>query len=184
MKAYADDLRSRAKRFGRNPDDLKILFGVQVIVGETEEAAKAKQRAIMEMIPFEAALTLLSGHIGFDFSRVDLSQPFAHLDVNGIQNYVNVYGNMQDKTLTIGEAARIHGISGGSPVVVGSPEQVADQLEYLFREGGGNGFNIRATYVPGCYEEFVEWVVPILQKRGLFRKEYGGNTLRENLLDD
>jgi long-chain alkane monooxygenase len=183
MKQYSDDMRKRANKLGRNPDDIKILFGIQVIIGETEEAAKAKQKAIMDLIPLEAALTLMSGHIGYDFSKVDLNQLFEYIEVNGIQNYVNVYSKMQDTPLTVGEAAKIHGLSGGSPVLVGTPEQVADQLEFLFHEGGGNGFNIRATYAPGCYEEFVELVVPILQKRGLFRTDYQGNTLREHLME-
>jgi len=86
------------------------------------------------------------------------------------------------EALTLREAAKIYGASVGMPQIVGTPEQVADQLEILIEETGGDGFNITPTYTPGSFDEFVDLVVPLLQKRGVHRKEYTGRTLREHLL--
>lgn len=86
-----------------------------------------------------------------------------------------------EKKLSLRDAAMIHGRSVSMPQLVGTPEQVADQMEYLMNEGGGDGFQITPTYAPGSFQEIVDGLVPVLQKRGLHRKEYVGKTLRDHL---
>jgi alkanesulfonate monooxygenase SsuD/methylene tetrahydromethanopterin reductase-like flavin-dependent oxidoreductase (luciferase family) len=84
----------------------------------------------------------------------------------------------------VGEAAMIYAQGMGMPVAVGTPADIADQMEVYMDEGGADGFMLVATYTPGCFEEFVDLVVPELQRRGRYRTAYSGATLRENLLAD
>jgi FMN-dependent oxidoreductase (nitrilotriacetate monooxygenase family) len=183
MRAFSEDVRRRAvNKYGRKPEDLKIIFGIQVILGQTEDEAKAKQKVLNDKVPLDAALAILSGHMGFDFSQLDPDQPLEHLRVEGVQGILDALTIMLGKKkLTLREAAMFHGRSVSMPQVVGTPEQVADQLDYLMREGGGDGFQLSPTYAPGSFHEVVDALVPVLQKRGLHRKEYTGKTLREHL---
>ena len=84
--------------------------------------------------------------------------------------------------MTVREAALIYAEGMGMPRLVGTPSDIADQLEHFLDDGGADGFMLAATYTPGCFEEFVDLVVPELQRRGRYRKRYTGSTLRENLL--
>jgi alkanesulfonate monooxygenase SsuD/methylene tetrahydromethanopterin reductase-like flavin-dependent oxidoreductase (luciferase family) len=92
-----------------------------------------------------------------------------------------MYTRVAGKQLTLREMAQMHGQSLGFPQIVGTPEQVADQLEAYYQGAGGDGFMLTMPYTPGAIEEFVALVIPVLQKRGLFRREYRGKTLREIL---
>jgi alkanesulfonate monooxygenase SsuD/methylene tetrahydromethanopterin reductase-like flavin-dependent oxidoreductase (luciferase family) len=103
---------------------------------------------------------------------------------NSIQGFGRMYSARAGRELTIGEVARMHGQSVSLPQIVGTPEQVADQLEAYYEHVGGDGFMLSAIYSPGAIEEFVEQVIPILQRRGLFRTDYTGSTQREHLLQD
>jgi alkanesulfonate monooxygenase SsuD/methylene tetrahydromethanopterin reductase-like flavin-dependent oxidoreductase (luciferase family) len=87
------------------------------------------------------------------------------------------------KPVTLRVAAQRYGMGLGAPVAVGTPREVADKMEYLLDEGGGDGFMIMSTYTPGSFQEFVDMVVPELQRRGRFRREYAGKTLRDHLLE-
>ena len=184
MRSYSDDLRARAERFGRRPEDVKIVFGVQAFVGETAAAAKELHRELMERIPLEAALARLSGTFGYDFSLVPLDQPLEQVQSQASQGLVNAMTSMYGASMTVREAALRWGASIGMPQIVGSPEQAADELQAFLEEGGGDGFNLTPTYAPGSFDVFVDTVVPILQRRGLMRREYTGRTFREQLQED
>ena len=184
MRSYSDDLRARAEHFGRRPNEIKIVFGVQAFVGATEAAAKEQQHQMLERIPLEAALARLSGSFGYDFSQVELDQPLENIRSEASQGLVDALTTMYGASMTVREAALRWGASIGMPQVVGTPEQVADQLQVFFEEGGADGFNLTPTYTPGSFDEFVETVVPILQRRGLVREEYRGRTFRDHLFDD
>jgi alkanesulfonate monooxygenase SsuD/methylene tetrahydromethanopterin reductase-like flavin-dependent oxidoreductase (luciferase family) len=95
-----------------------------------------------------------------------------------------MYTRVAGHQLTLRDMAQRHGQSLGFPQVVGTPEQVADQLEAYYRQAGGDGFMLTMAYTPGVIEEFVALVIPVLQKRGLCRTEYRGETLREVLRED
>jgi alkanesulfonate monooxygenase SsuD/methylene tetrahydromethanopterin reductase-like flavin-dependent oxidoreductase (luciferase family) len=182
MRGYADDLRARAVKQGRKPDDIKVIFALQVVVDETRVAAEEKLAKMKAKIPIDAALAIMSGHIGYDFSKLALDEHVGQIQVEGIRGLLeSVLATFDGAPVTLREAATFYGISLGAPIAVGSPQDVADVMEELLEEGHGDGFNIMATYVPGCYQEFVELVVPELQRRNRFRTEYSGATLRHHL---
>jgi FMN-dependent oxidoreductase (nitrilotriacetate monooxygenase family) len=181
MRAYSDDLRARAERFGRRPEAVKVICGVQAFVGPTEAAAREEQRAMLARIPLEAALARLSGSFGYDFSQVDLDQPLEVIESQASQGLVAALTTMYGASMTVREAALRWGASIGMPQIVGTAEQVADQLQTLFEEGGGDGFNLTPTHTPGSFADFVDTVVPLLQRRGLVQREYTGETFRERL---
>jgi FMN-dependent oxidoreductase (nitrilotriacetate monooxygenase family) len=197
MKRVYDDLKTRAQRYGRGPNDLKVLWGLMPIIGETEDAAKAKERALIEAVPPLGGITQLSTHIGYDLSRIPLDATLEEFEAEngqgllqmlsqglGIQGLAAMLKKENlGRSVTVAEAAQFYG-SGIGPKIVGTPTQVANQLEDIFDEVGGDGFMIITHYVPGCLEEFVELVVPILQQRGRFRKDYQGTTLREHFQEE
>lgn len=183
MRGYADDIRAKVAAAGRNPDDVKIFFGVQVVIGDTPDAAVEKAGRIRDLVPMKGALCKLGGDLGFDFSKLAPDDDISTIDVPGIRGQFDALlsaGN--GGPISVAEAATMYGISLAAPVLVGTGEQVADQLEHLLDTGGGDGFMIMATYTPGCFQEFVDDVVPVLQRRNRFRNDYAGPTLRENLL--
>jgi len=101
-----------------------------------------------------------------------------------VQGVSRMYGKVAGKKLTLREVAQMHGQSVSLPQIVGTPEQVADQLEAYCERAGGDGFMLSPIYTPGAIEEFVDLVVPVLQQRGLFRQDYVGDTQRDHLRQD
>lgn len=186
MKHYTEDLNDRLwRKFNRKPGSVKLIFGVQTVVAETESEAAAKYERIKACIPPEGALAWISGHFGLDFSKFDLDEHIQNIEVPGIQGlFESILYARDGAPVTIREAATIYAQGMGMPVLVGTPASIADKLELFMDEGGADGFMLIATYTPGCFEEFVDLVVPELQRRGRYRTEYAGATLRENLLQD
>jgi FMN-dependent oxidoreductase (nitrilotriacetate monooxygenase family) len=187
MREYADDLNYRlVNRFDRPKDSVKLIYGLQTVVGETRQEAQEKLERINDSIPLEGALAWISGHFGLDFSTFDLDEPIQNIEVPGIQGLFESIIYAKDPTgqvpVSVREAAIIYGRSMGMPVLVGTAQDIADQMEVFLDEGGADGFMLAATYTPGCFEEFVDLVVPELQRRGRYRTAYEGTTLRENLL--
>jgi FMN-dependent oxidoreductase (nitrilotriacetate monooxygenase family) len=186
MRQYTDDLNDRLyRKFARPPGSVKLIYGMQTVVAETRRAAQEKHEQIKASIPLEGALAWISGHFGPDFSRYDLDEYVQNIEIPGIQGlFESVIYARGGEPLTVREAALYYAQGMGMPIVVGSPADVADQMERFMDEGGADGFMLIATYTPGCFEEFVDLVVPELQRRGRFRTRYGGTTLREHLLED
>lgn len=183
MREYSADLRHRQlSKFGRAENSVKLIYGVQTIVGVTEEEAIAEYKRIKALIPLEGALAWISGHFGPDFSTYDLDQFVQDIEIPGIQGlFDSVLYAKNGEPLTIREAAEYYAIGMGMPVLVGTAQQIADKLELFMDDGGADGFMLIATNTPGCFENFVDLVVPELQKRGRLRTEYTGKTLRDNL---
>ena len=180
LASYAEDIRERARRAGRS-NVPKVIAGIQIIVGENELAAREKQEEINELVSVEGSLALLSGHTGYDFSKRDLDTYVEDIqDLPGIQGLFEVFTKMHHEKVSLRTAAALYGRSVAQPQIVGDPEQVADQLIRLAEESSVDGFNITPTYTPGSFAEVVDLVVPVLQQRGAFRKEYAGTTLREH----
>jgi FMN-dependent oxidoreductase (nitrilotriacetate monooxygenase family) len=184
MREYSDDLTSRLETsFHRKPGSVKKIYGVQTVVGLTRSEAQEKYERIRECIPLEGALAWISGHFGPDFSKYKLDDIVQNIEIPGIQGlFDSIIYAKGGAPVTVKEAALIYAEGMGMPRLIGTPKDIADQLEHFLDEGGADGFMLAATYTPGCFEEFADLVVPELQRRGRFRTEYAGPTLRENLL--
>jgi long-chain alkane monooxygenase len=180
-RRYMADYRATAAEAGMS-EPPGVSFGMQPVLGGTEEEARAKLDALIERMPPEACIARLSGTMGVDFSGFELDQPLQEMKTDGSQGLMRAFaGNFGDKPFTLREVAQKWGLSVGIPQAVGTPEQVADQMELWWRETGCVGFNLTPTIVPSSVSDFVDQVVPILQKRGIYRTEYEGKTFRENL---
>jgi FMN-dependent oxidoreductase (nitrilotriacetate monooxygenase family) len=181
MKRFMAEFRALAAETGvrRVPG---VTFGIQPIIGGTEEEARAKLNGLIDRIPPEASIARLSGSLGVDFSGMELDQPLAEMQTQGSQGLMKAFSTaVGDKPLTLRDVAIRWGLAVGMPQLIGSPEQVADQMETIWRETGCHGFNVTPHVMPSSVEDFVDQVVPILQKRGVYRTEYEGKTFRENL---
>jgi FMN-dependent oxidoreductase (nitrilotriacetate monooxygenase family) len=180
MKRFMADLDQTAKGMGvKTPG---VSFGMQAILGGTEEEARRKLDGIIERMPIDACLARLSGTMGVDFSQFDIDQPLSEMKTEASQGLMKAFSNIVgDRPLTMREVAIKWGLAVGKPQFVGTPEQVADQMEHTWRETGCYGYNLTPTIMPSSVEDFVDQVVPILQKRGIYRTEYTGTTFRENL---
>jgi FMN-dependent oxidoreductase (nitrilotriacetate monooxygenase family) len=184
MRQYTDDLNDRMwRKFERRPGSVKLIFGLQTIVAESRQEAEEKQACLRSLIPPEGALAWISGHFGLDFSKYRLDEYVQNIEVPGIQGlFESIIYAKGSAPVTVGEAAIIYAQGMGMPVAVGTPADIADQMEVYIDEGGADGFMLIATYTPGCFEEFVDLVVPELQRRGRFRTRYPSTILRDNLL--
>ncbi|GAA1193459.1 NtaA/DmoA family FMN-dependent monooxygenase [Pseudonocardia alaniniphila] len=182
MRAYADDIRARADRAGRDPSQLKLIFGLQTVVDRSRDRAVEKYEEFRSLIRIESALAIMSGHTGVDFSTLDLDDDVADVDAQGIRGLFDAILQKNDgKPVTVREAAELYGMAMGAPTAVGTPADVADEMEHYLDEGGCDGFMLLATNVPGCFVDIAELVVPELQRRGRYRQRYPGTTLRESL---
>jgi len=168
---------------GRDPDNVKITHLVNTVVAQTKAEAEDKWAAI-EKLPLEIdALSLLSEALNFDFARKQMDEPFtaAELDeMSGLQGIRDRVVSVKSNP-TVRDFIRISGRGRVHHPIVGGPKEVADQLEQWFVSPACDGFVLSATHVPGAYEDFVRFAVPELQRRGLFRRDFTGTTLRENL---
>ncbi|TXL64924.1 LLM class flavin-dependent oxidoreductase [Cerasibacillus terrae] len=181
LQAFIQDMTRRLEKNGRHRENVKIIPAVVPIVGSTEEEANKKYQELKSYVSYEGAAALLSGHSGIDFSKLNPDDYVENLKTDAMQSRLENYTSTDpNHKWTVRDAVLYHGFSLGSAVLVGTPEQIADELVTLSTEGGVDGFNIRQTINPGTLNDFVEYVVPELQRRGVYRKEYEGKTLREN----
>jgi FMN-dependent oxidoreductase (nitrilotriacetate monooxygenase family) len=183
-KLYAD-LKEHMSRHGRAPDEMKIMPGISPIVGRTEAEAKEKHErleALTHPVVAREVLSFVLGHV--DLTGYALDEPMPQLE-NASNASHSIFKFVMDmarrENLTLRQTAlRVAG-ARGKFVVTGSAEQVADVMEHWFRNEACDGFNVMPPYLPGSLDDFVTLVVPELRRRGLFRTEYEGRTLRENL---
>ena len=182
-RALCVDLKRRAVAYGRSPDHIKIMPGVSTIIGGTEAEAKAKLAELGECADPVVALQVLAERLGHDLSRFDLDAPVPDLPPSsGMRAHAEVLtGLARRENLTLRQLRNVVAASMGHRLIVGTPEQVADGLEAWFVAGAADGFNIMPPWFPSAFDDFVDQVVPILQKRGLFREAYTGTTLRDHL---
>ncbi|CAN7615705.1 NtaA/DmoA family FMN-dependent monooxygenase [Bosea sp. LjRoot9] len=181
MQQFVEKLNAASHAEGR-AEAPKVTFGIQCVLGGTEAEAKRRQVEMSERIPLDAALSRMSGTMGIDFSKIDLDTPLANNTTDASRGMLMALANMTgDGKATARDAARVFGASVGMPQLVGTPEQVADQMEHLWRVSGCHGFNITPTTNLKSIEHFVDEVVPLLQAKGIHRTDYEGETLRDNL---
>lgn len=179
---FYKDIKCRLTDHGRQPDECKILLAVMPFIGETEAIAQAKQALHNALVHPLVGLSTLSSHLNYDFSQHSLHQFVEKVEVQGMRGVLDmVWRISQSEHLTLAQVGQRYGASVLVPQLVGTAEQVTDQLEQWFQSHACDGFMISPAYLPGSFEEFVQWVVPILQRRQLFRLDYDGNTLRDHL---
>ncbi|WP_336511150.1 LLM class flavin-dependent oxidoreductase [Bhargavaea massiliensis] len=182
---YVKTLRAESAKQGRDPESLKVLALATVIVGETEEEAQAKYEDLAQYVSYEGAMTLLSGWSGIDFSKFDPDQELQYIETNAIKSMLEGLTKASpNKKWTPRELANFAGIGGLGPVFIGTPESIADLFEEWIDDTDIDGFNLAYAITPGTFEDIVELVIPELQKRGIFKKEYGEGTLREKLFGE
>ncbi|WP_233710688.1 LLM class flavin-dependent oxidoreductase [Natronococcus pandeyae] len=182
IREYMTDLRERAAAHGRDPDSLRFFIGVVPIVGETEEIAQAKYESYKDHVDVEATLALLSGFLDMDLSELEPDQKVEHIETDAIQGTMNAFTKSQpDREWTVREVAEFCGLGTTSPKLVGTPETVADELQYWHEEVGVHGFNVKEVVRPDSLQDFVDLVVPELRERELLPEGRPGETLRERL---
>lgn len=181
-QAYYADVKARARHYGRDPDHIKILPGCLVVVGDTVEEAKQKRALLDSRVHPDSGIASLSIALGCDAAKFDLDGPLPDIPESNASKSgrERVIARAQRDNLTVRQLAQIAGSYGGL-AMVGTPKTIVDQMEEFFLGNACDGFNIMFPWVPGGLDDFVDRVVPELQRRSLFRREYEGKTLRENL---
>ncbi len=177
------DVKDRAAAFGRNPNEILILPGIEPIVGKTEEEAEQKYQEIANLVSIEQALNYLGRFFEHhDFSQYPLDEPFPELGDLGSNSFKSgtdrIKKEAREQNLTLRQVA-LRSATPRTPFI-GTPEKVADLIQAWFEGGAADGFILHAN-LPSNLTDFIENVVPILQERGLFRTEYEAETLRGNL---
>jgi FMN-dependent oxidoreductase (nitrilotriacetate monooxygenase family) len=176
------DVKARARALGRNPDEIKILPACQVYVGATREEALAKKRYMDDLVHIESNIPNLSIRLGVECSGFDPDQPLPELPVTeqGQGNQREWVALARREKLTVRELAK-RAAESGTGELVGTAKEIADQMETWLMNEGCDGYIIVFHTVPDGYDDFITMVVPELQRRGLMRTQYEGNTLRENI---
>lgn len=183
-KAAYDSLKQRVVKYGRSPHELPILPGVMPIIGDTDEQAKAQLDRLQGWLTSTNALALVSQRIGFDISGYPLDGPvpeFKEKTERG-QSFSKALLEMaRREKMTLRDLYNITAAARGHWVIYGSPKRIADIMEEWFASEIAEGFVVMPAYFPGAFDDFVDKVVPELQRRGLYRKDYTGTTLRSHL---
>ncbi|MCA5974632.1 MULTISPECIES: LLM class flavin-dependent oxidoreductase [Pseudomonas] len=184
-QAFYADIKGRLRAFGRDADSLKIMPGVFIVVAETEALAKAKFESFQELVEPQVGVALLGRMLGnFDLSGYPLDGPLPELPLtdSGQRSRQKLLTELADhENLTLAQLGRRIAGGRGHYSLIGTPEQIADELQRWFEQGAADGFNVLVPHLPGGLEDVAQLLVPELQRRGLFRTEYEGTTLRENL---
>jgi len=180
---YYSDVKGRMVAFGRDPNSLKIMPGLSVSVGSTHEEAVSKFDELQDLIDPKTGLELLAERLNYDLSGCDVDGylpdiPTDEIDGSRAELIIELASR---ENLTIRDLYRHFAVARGHCHISGSTKEVADMMEEWVSEGGCDGFNIMPPLFPSDLEDFIDLVVPELQRRGLFRTEYEGATLRENL---
>jgi long-chain alkane monooxygenase len=175
---YFADVKGRMSDYGRDPHSCRIFFGAQPIIGESESHADELQAEHNDLVPVEAGLTILSAHLDYDLDGIPLDAPMAERTEPALQRMRTRYLKPDGSSMTLAEVAQRHGQSVGLPQFVGTVTSVADQMEAYMDEAGGDGFMLSPIHCPGAIDQFVDLMVPELQRRGRVRTEYKGDTAR------
>ena len=178
---YAD-IKGRMRRIGREPEHLKILPAAFVVVGDTLEEARAIRAKLDSLVHYDSAIASLSIQLGHDASTFDPDAPLPDVpETNASQSSrARVVELARSESLTVRQLAQRLGGYGGL-AFVGTAQTIADEMQEWLETEGSDGFNVMFPWLPGGLDAFVDKVVPELQRRGIFRREYEGRTLRENL---
>jgi FMN-dependent oxidoreductase (nitrilotriacetate monooxygenase family) len=183
-QAFYRDVKGRLGKYGRHGDQLKVMPGVFPVIGRTESEARAKYEELQDLILPEVGLALLSGLAGgFDLSTYPIDGPLPDLPETNNQKsrQALMYDIARKRNLSIRDLYLWIAGARGHWTIIGTASDIADQLQAWFEGGGADGFNLMPPVLPTGLDDIVEHLVPELRRRGLFRSEYEGKTLRENL---
>ena len=176
------DIRRRAADLGRDPASILIFALLTVITGRDDAQAQAKFEEYRGYVSHEGALTLMSGWTGIDFSQFAPDDPVRHIRNDAIHSAIDALTvDDPDRIWTVRELAENSAIGGLGGRIVGGPARIADEMEAWIADTGVDGFNLAYAVTPESFEDFVEFVVPELQRRGLYKRQYVPGTLREKL---
>ena len=181
-RRFYADVKGRMRKLGRPPEQMKILPGALVVVGETVAEARRKRALLDSLAHYDSGIASLSIALGHDASGFDPDGPLPEIpETNASKSgRERVLALAEREGLTVRElAGRFGGYAGLS--IVGAAKTIADEMEEWLMTEGSDGFNVMFPYLPAGLDDFVDQVVPELQRRGLFRRAYEGRTLRENL---
>lgn len=180
---FSSSIRTQARAFGRGGEDIVILPGLATIIGSTEAEARRREEELWALSPGDYGLRRVAGILKVDPASLDLDAPLPPLTrpADGMQTFFDALVEAAERDqLTVRQLIRKFGGSTGHRVLVGTPEAIADDIETWFRAGAVDGFNLMPDVLPEGLEVFVDHVVPLLRRRGLFRTHYTGRTLREH----
>ena len=182
-QSFYSDMKRQVEAAGRTPDHCKIIPGVFPIVARTVQEARQKLNDLMQFVDPTSALHTMSERYGHDMSQFPLDGPVPDLPVSDrSQSFAKVLiAKARRENYTLRDLYNNMAVARGYIVACGSPTTVADMLEEWFLGGAADGFMITPAYFPAYLDEFIELVVPELQRRGHFRTDYEGRTLRDHL---
>ncbi|NGM20018.1 LLM class flavin-dependent oxidoreductase [Roseomonas stagni] len=183
-RAFFADVKGRTARYGRTPDDIKIMPGITPVIGRTMEEAQEKYDALQALLPDDVALAALARFTrGIDIFSYDLNGPMPELpEANSAKSRQKLIMDMAKKhNMTLRQVARSVSAAQGHRVLVGTVGYIADQMQEWLEADACDGFNVICNYYPGPFDDFANQVIPELQRRGIFRTAYEGPTLRDNL---
>jgi long-chain alkane monooxygenase len=176
VRKYIHDTREKARQLRRRPEDLLFFLYVKVITGDSDAVVRRKYDDYLEQINYEGELALMSGWAGIDFGQFDLDQPLEYIETNAVRGLMQAFSGA-DSTRKWTLRDLVKGLSG---VIAGTPEHLANVFEE-WTTLGVDGFNLGYVTTPGSFSDFVDGVVPVLQRRGLMQTEYKEGSLREKL---
>jgi FMN-dependent oxidoreductase (nitrilotriacetate monooxygenase family) len=182
QRFYAD-VKGRMEKAGRSRDHLKIMPGAFVVVGDSLDDARERKARLDGLVHPDSGIASLSVQLGHDVSGFDLDGPLPEIPESNASKSARqkLVDKAKRENLTVRQLAQYVGGSYGTLEMIGTPSMIADQMEEWLVTEGCDGFNVMFPYLPAGLEDFVDRVVPELQRRGLFRRDYEGKTLRENL---
>lgn len=182
LRRYVEGIRQATREAGRQEGQVLIYAQALLIVGQTREAAQARLDEYRQYVDIDAALTLLSGWTGIDFSSLQPDDLIEYIENDAGRTALAAFTTSDpDRRWTVREAAEFVSLGGRGPVLLGSPSEIADQLEAWLDATGIDGFNLTYAVVPDDLQAVVDQVVPELQRRGRYRTEYAQGTLRHKL---
>ncbi|MBD0139803.1 LLM class flavin-dependent oxidoreductase, partial [Acinetobacter baumannii] len=181
-KKVVQGIRQKLVQEGRDPYSVKIYALLSIVTDETDTKAQAKFKEYQSYGSYDGALTLLSGWSGVDFSQYQPTDKVEYIQTNAIQSLLDSYVNADpERVWTIEEIANWNSLGGNGPVLVGSAETVSDALEQWVEDTDVDGFNLAYILAHQTFADVVEFIVPELQKRGVYQTSYAQGTLREKL---
>ncbi|WP_083444803.1 LLM class flavin-dependent oxidoreductase [Herbaspirillum rhizosphaerae] len=182
MQRFYQDLKGRTEKFGRQPQDIKVLTAVMPFVAASREQAEEQRARHNAMVDPAVGLSTLSSHMNVDFSRYALDAPVDDIQVEGMQGLFKLVKELsRDGSLTLADIGRLYASGVLVPQVASTAADIADWMEHIVAQQGADGFVITPTHLPEGFDDFVDLAVPELQRRGLFRWDYEGDTLRSHL---